>query len=268
MDTLSWHLRKTEAQSYLDGVAERVDALGLRVRTAVREGSASNRIVELANDGSTDLIMLSTHGRSALGRWSISGVVQEIMLRVNISTVIIRAHQSCPEALGDVTYQRLLVPLDGSPRAEATLQVAAAVARAYGSKVVLAHVVERPEVAHPLRFGPAEREMVEHLVAHNGREARRYLDQVQTWLPGPTEIVLREAHQVARTLHEIVTDSGADFVVLSAHGHSGQACWRYGSIALSFIVYGTTPLMIMQDISETEQAEMESGPSTAQPSGH
>jgi nucleotide-binding universal stress UspA family protein len=268
MDTLSWHLRKTEAQSYLDGIAESLDALGLPVRTVVREGSASNRIVELANGGSTDLIMLSTHGRSALGRWSISGVVQEIMLRVNISTAIVRAHQSCPDDLGGLTYKRLLIPLDGSPRAEATLQVAAALARAQGSQLLLAHVVERPDVAQPLRFGPEEREMADRLVAHNTREAQRYLEEVQSWLSTPAEIKLQEAHQVARTLHEMVTDSGVDLVLLSAHGHSGQARWRYGGIALTFIVYGTTPLMIMQDIPETAQAEMETASSVAQPSGH
>jgi hypothetical protein len=40
--------------------------------------------------------------------------------------------------------------------------------------------------------------------------------------------------------------------MLAAHGHSGERRWPYGSIAASLIAYGSTPLMIMQDLSENE----------------
>jgi hypothetical protein len=40
--------------------------------------------------------------------------------------------------------------------------------------------------------------------------------------------------------------------MLVAHGHSGERRWPYGSVASSFIAYGNTSLMIMQDLSESE----------------
>ncbi len=61
-------------------------------------------------------------------------------------------------------------------------------------------------------------------------------------------------------MHELVAQENIDLVVLSAHGHSGGTKWPYGGVALNFIAYGTTPLLIVQDLSQDErestQAEM------------
>ena len=43
-----------------------------------------------------------------------------------------------------------------------------------------------------------------------------------------------------------------DLVVLSAHGYSGESRWPYGGVTLNIIVYGTTPVLIVQDLSPDE----------------
>jgi hypothetical protein len=48
-------------------------------------------------------------------------------------------------------------------------------------------------------------------------------------------------------LHDLVEREGADLVILSAHGYSGNTKWPYGSVVTNFIAYGTTPLLIVQD---------------------
>jgi hypothetical protein len=53
-------------------------------------------------------------------------------------------------------------------------------------------------------------------------------------------------------MHNIIDREQIDLVLLSAHGHSGESRWPYGKIALNFIIYGTTPLKIMQDLSPDE----------------
>jgi hypothetical protein len=40
-----------------------------------------------------------------------------------------------------------------------------------------------------------------------------------------------------------------DLVILSAHGYAGRDYWPYGSVATNFLVYGTTPLLLIQDLS-------------------
>jgi nucleotide-binding universal stress UspA family protein len=50
----------------------------------------------------------------------------------------------------------------------------------------------------------------------------------------------------------MVDEAGADLVMLVAHGHSGERRWPYGSMTSSFISYGNTSLLIMQDLSDDE----------------
>jgi nucleotide-binding universal stress UspA family protein len=60
---------------------------------------------------------------------------------------------------------------------------------------------------------------------------------------------------VNATLHEIASDEDVDLVMLSAHGYSGESKWPYGSVVISFIAYGNTPLLIFQDISREQLKE-------------
>jgi hypothetical protein len=53
-----------------------------------------------------------------------------------------------------------------------------------------------------------------------------------------------------------------------AHGHSGERRWPYGSIASSFIAYGTTDLMIMQDLSGDEILQTKTEMAALETKGH
>jgi nucleotide-binding universal stress UspA family protein len=260
VDPLSWHIRKAEAGAYLDAVVARLQEADLRVGKALLEGQVAERIAEFAKDQNADLIVLSSHGEGGLNRWNISSVVQKTILQANISAMIVRAYQPVTSDLTGLRYQRLLILLDGSQRAECALPLATTLARLHESQLLLAHVVTRPEV--PRRAPPSQEdiELANQLTERNRLEATRYLQQLQSRLSLDVQTRLLVSDNVAATLHELVEHENADLVVLSAHGYSGATKWPYGSVAVSFIAYGTTPLLIVQDLSQEElertQAEM------------
>jgi nucleotide-binding universal stress UspA family protein len=106
-------------------------------------------------------------------------------------------------------------------------------------------------------------ELANQLTERNRLEAAEYLQQLQSRLSLDIQPRLLVSDNAAATLHELVEQENVDLVVLSAHGYSGGAKWPYGSVAVSFIAYGTTPLLIVQDLSQEElermQAEMAVG---------
>ena len=61
-------------------------------------------------------------------------------------------------------------------------------------------------------------------------------------------------------LHEMVHEERPDLIVLAAHGDTCSSKWPFGSVALNFLIYGTTPLLVVQDLYhediEPTQAEM------------
>ena len=252
VDPLEWQFYKAEVKAYLDGVTVRLHEAGLQAERALLEGQAAERVVQFARSHDVKLIVLSSHGRSGLSGWNVSGVVQKIILRAYIPTMIVRAYRPVTSELTGFRYHRLLVPLDCSQRAECVLPLAASLARFHGSQLILAHVVRKPEM--PRRAPPTQEdiELVNKITERNRLEAASYLEQLQSRLSLDVQTRLLVSNNPAATLHELVDTEDVDLVLLNAHGYSGGTQWPYGSLTVSFIAYGTTPLLIMQDIPPDE----------------
>lgn len=86
--------RTREAEEYLQGVADRLSAAGLRVRTTVRAGDAAREILAGAREGEADLIAMSTHGRGALGRLLHGSVTEAVLHRTDLPVFVVRAAES------------------------------------------------------------------------------------------------------------------------------------------------------------------------------
>ncbi len=125
-------------------------------------------------------------------------------------------------------------------------------ARFYGSQLLLAHMVCKPEMLSRTPLTPAETNLVNQITERNQQEATRYLEQICSQSTARVDLRLHISEGNIGELHKLVELKDVDLVVLSAHGQSGNTKWPYGSVTLSFIVYGTTPLLIVQDLSRKE----------------
>jgi nucleotide-binding universal stress UspA family protein len=261
-------MRKSEADSYLSEVAERLQDVGLEAKTVLTEGKAPERIIGYAREEDVGLVIISSHGRSGLSRWNINSVVQKVILRAYAPTMIVRAYQPVTEELTELRYENLLVPLDGSKRAECTLPWAKNLAEFHESRLLLAHVVSRPEVPRRAPLTEEESELVERLTELNKKEGEAYLRDVKSRLDWAAEPRLLVSDDPAMALHEVVDEANVDLVVMAAHGYSGQARWPYGSIALNFIAYGSKPLLMIQDVPPEEAAMTEAERAASERAGH
>jgi nucleotide-binding universal stress UspA family protein len=248
VDPLDWQIRKAEAETYLKSLAERFQGSGLQIDVEVREGKAAESVIEFARSSNADLILLSSHGQSGISGWNISSVVQKIILRAQTSVMIVRAYHPAIQELERMCYGRILLPLDGSQRAENVLPTAATLARQHKALVLVAHIVHHPEM--PRRTPPAQEDidLANQVVERNRVEAENYLHEIQSRLDARVETRLLVHDSASAALHALVEQEKVDLVILSAHGYTGDTRWPYGSLVISFIAYGSTPLLIMQDL--------------------
>jgi len=253
VDPLDWKMRQSEAEAYLDRVTESLIKVDLDASCVLLEGKGAEQMIEFTREKVVDLIVLSSHGRGGLSPWNISSVVQKVILQSWVPVLIVRAYESRSVELTGLRYRRVLVPLDGSQRAECVLPLATAVARTQGSELLLGHVVPEPVTPRPGPLTEEEEALADRLNALNREAAEKYLRDLRSRLSGEERIQLLEGGSPAARLHELVEEEKVDLVALSAHGHFADHRWPYGSVALSFVAYGTTPLLILQDI-EQEQA--------------
>jgi nucleotide-binding universal stress UspA family protein len=67
------------ARNYLDRVADRIQSRSFVVERELREGKASECILDVAEAMQVDAIVMSTHGRSGLSRWVMGSVAQKVL---------------------------------------------------------------------------------------------------------------------------------------------------------------------------------------------
>jgi nucleotide-binding universal stress UspA family protein len=250
VDPLNWGIRKAEAEAYLADLAVQLQKAKLSAEKQILEGDAAERIIEFSRKTDAPLIIISSHGQSGISGWNVSSVVLKVILRARTSIMIVRAYQPTPTAMTSLGYRRILVPIDGSLRAECVLPVARTLARFHEAQILLTHVVKRPEL--PRRTPPSREdvELAERLVERNRKEAIQYLNDLRSQFSVELQARVLVSDHIAATLHELVEQEKIDLVVLSAHGHSGLTRWPYGSVVMSFITFGTTPLLIVQDLPQ------------------
>lgn len=78
----------TEARTYLEAVARRLPGT-LTVHCSVRVGDAAEEIAQRAREGRFDLILMSTHGRTGLGRWVMGSVAETVMHRTAVPVLLV-----------------------------------------------------------------------------------------------------------------------------------------------------------------------------------
>jgi hypothetical protein len=90
--------------------------------------------------------------------------------------------------------------------------------------------------------------LLDQIVERNQCWATHYFANLQARLSPTPQLQIVVNQHAAATLHRLVDQVAADLVILCAHGASGQPQWPYGKVATNFITYGTTPLLIWQDL--------------------
>ena len=79
-----------DALEYLSPLAEELRRRGIRVRTQVRRGEPVDEIVDCAREVDADLIAMTTHGRSGLGRWLFGSVAEAVLRQAEIPVFLMR----------------------------------------------------------------------------------------------------------------------------------------------------------------------------------
>ncbi|HSO20169.1 MAG TPA: universal stress protein [Desulfosarcina sp.] len=144
-------------------------------------------------------------------------------------------------------YQTILVPLDGSPRAEAILPHVEQLALRYGARVLLLHVDAEP----PLLL---ERDEVVDLQGYMAqcRQRQRGIDDylqriIADWQNKGIAAERRLGRgPVVATIIETAARAQADLVAMASHGRSGWDRTFYGSVSAGVLQQIDRPLLIVR----------------------
>ena len=82
--------RLQEAIVYIEEQGKKLQQEGISVEWEVRQGAAAEEILESVQNNDIDLIAISTHGRSGLGRLVFGSVFDSVMRDAGIPVMVIK----------------------------------------------------------------------------------------------------------------------------------------------------------------------------------
>lgn len=83
-------MRLEKQQEYLAKIEGRLKDAGLSVRSEVRKGKPAEQIIEYASENPLNLIVMSTHGRSGLGKWVFGSVAGKVLHTASSPIFLVR----------------------------------------------------------------------------------------------------------------------------------------------------------------------------------
>lgn len=158
--------------------------------------------------------------------------------------------QAAPAGEGS-PVQTILVPLDGSERAEQALPVAELLAQKLGSTLLLVRVVPLVSATTIMaaQGQPISPEAYQLLYESEERAARTYLDAQAAQVRSRTQLSVRmrlERGEASSSIVGIGAAEHADLIVMTTHGRTGLARLALGSVADELMREGTIPVLLLR----------------------
>ena len=147
-------------------------------------------------------------------------------------------------------YKKILVPLDGSVRAEEILPHVEALAQRFAAQVIFMQVVESP---YSVAVSPLGSTVPKRIVFEEWtRDTETYLyalcdEFIQKGIVA--ERVIMDG-PVAENIVDVADREEVDLIAMASHGRSGLARVFYGSVAAGVLHRVDRPLLIVR--SETQ----------------
>jgi nucleotide-binding universal stress UspA family protein len=148
-------------------------------------------------------------------------------------------------------YDRILVPLDGSERAECVLPHVETLATACSVKeVVLVSVTERITGFRVMDDSsqPLGERLVPEAVGKEAKQAQKYLGKIAKTLEAKgikvsTEVLMgKPAEEIIIYAHRMK----CDLIIMASHGRSGISRWAHGSVADQVFRAAAIPILMIK----------------------
>jgi nucleotide-binding universal stress UspA family protein len=240
-----------EIARYLELRRQQLAEVGLTPAVEIVQGRPAEQILQTARERGADVVALASHGASGTNAWARSATAERVLALADTSIFVLPTHHDREPTRG-WRLERLLLPLDCSPRAEAAIPIAVALALREGAEVVVAHVVTAPELPRRIVASGRDRAMAEELTARNREEAGEYLAGVVERLVVQgvrARARLLVSGRLVSSLLRLAEDESADLTILAAHGCSGDPQERHGMVAGRFLRESRRAVLVCQDMT-------------------
>jgi nucleotide-binding universal stress UspA family protein len=224
---------RAEAMKVLDQTKRTAEAEGLTISwMKAVEGPPFEAIVETALQGRFDLIVMGRRGLTRFERALMGSVTARVIGHAETDILVVPRDAT-------LSWERILVPTDGSRHSRAAIEKAVGLAKSYQARLDVISVVD---AADEFQFAETPGNLRELLAV----QARKAVEEAKAIAASGG--VQAEGFVAEGTAHEAIATLGRDrrtsVVVMGSHGRSGLRRLLMGSVAEKVIGAVTCPVLI------------------------
>ena len=235
--------------SYLEVNAKELNEEGIKATTATSYGDVAEEIVKYANNNKMDLIVMATHGYSRAKQWMFGSITQKVLYGTEIPVLLIKSKS--PEVSAE--FNRILLPVDGSPFSESTFPYVVELAKNTNKEILLLHICEPPIVpsygSRPIN--PTWKKYRDDMWGEMEKLSTTYLKKTMAALKKKgikvkSRVIKAQSGEVAKTIMQISKEENIDLIIIATQGRTGVSSWVYGSIANRIVEEFSQPILLIR----------------------
>lgn len=244
VDPVDWDIRKQKTRNWLSGVARAHSSKERKTEALLLEGQYIKQIASHMAVRQGD-IAAALRVRGEEGK-RLSDTVLGVLASRSAALLMIPVTAREPK---NGTYQKILVPLDGSSRAESALPTAAKLALAEDAELLLCHVAPQPGVTE---FGVMDQEaarLSSQVTKRNTQLGQTHLTKVKNSLAHHKlniSTLIVPGGDARRALIDTIEKEAVDFVVMATHGQSGHRDVPAGDVASFILDRADIPVLMVR----------------------
>jgi nucleotide-binding universal stress UspA family protein len=223
---------REEGEKILTAIKQIADAEHAFIHKKLEEGSPVDTIIDIAEEGNYDLIVMGRRGKSHLEKTLVGSVTARVIGNSQRDVLVVPLDAS----LG---WDSILLATDGSKHSRIASEKSVDLAASYGAKIRAVSVVDVTE-----EFYSEAPDAVDELVI----KAKGYVNDVREKAESRNvtiETLVREG-ETYKIITDLARDSGAHIIIMGSHGRTGVRRLLMGSITEKVIGYAPCPVLVVK----------------------
>ncbi len=235
--------------SYVEAKAKELNEEGIKATAATSYGDVTREILKYANNHKMDLIIMATHGYSRAKQWMFGSITQKILYGTEIPVLLVKPKSPIVSA----EFNRILVPVDGSPFSESTFPYVVGLTKNTNKETLLLHICEPPIVpsygSRPIN--PTWKKNRDDMWDEMAKLSTTYLKKTTAALKNKgikvkSRVIKAQTGEVAKTIMQVSKEENIDLIISAIQGRSGVSRWAYGSIARKIVEESSQPILLIR----------------------
>jgi len=245
-EMLSLYQREKEIVSeFLEEKKQAWSGRGYDVRTVIGPGPGPvDAAVAECSHGRARLVVMSSHGESGWMEFFLGSNTEKIMRLCPAHIFVVKqpTEDSQPTPL-----TKILIPLDGSKRAEQAIPQALDISPNGQARIILVGV-------SVVFQGHAFEGDMKAVVRPDLERVEAYLDSQAEWLRNQgleVDTVVRRGDAAGEVL-ELAKEENVDLILMTSQGRTGLARWLYGSVAERIVRTSPCSVLVLKDLDTAQ----------------